>query len=91
MIKKPLTDKNGEVRELTREDFAGMRRLGDAHPEIAEAFGALRRGRPPVDAPKKQITLRLDAALVAAIKAKGRGYMARVESVLSDALKRGVL
>lgn len=91
MTKKHLTDADGDVRELTREDFKDARRLKDAHPEIVEAFKSLRRGRPPVESPKKQITLRLDANLVSVIKSHGKGYMARVELVLSDAVKSGIL
>ena len=38
-----LTDEEGEVRGLTREDFRGMRPVGEAMPEIIEAMAELRR------------------------------------------------
>lgn len=91
MSKKPLSTEDGEIRELTREDFKGMRRLKDVHPEIVEAFKSMRRGRPPVDDPKRQITLRIRGSLVDALKSHGRGYMARVEKVIEDAIAKGVL
>lgn len=81
MSKKPLTDKDGEVRDLAADDFKGARRLKDVHPEIVEAFKAM-RGRPPVERPKEQITLRLDSVLVGAIRAEGKGYTSRVEKAL---------
>ena len=43
MPRKPLTDKHGDVRALTWEDFAVLQRLNDVHPEIAAAFKRLRR------------------------------------------------
>ncbi|MBL8640025.1 MAG: BrnA antitoxin family protein [Alphaproteobacteria bacterium] len=93
MNKKPLTDENGDVRELTRQDFKGMRRLKDVHPEIVEFMQqeAARRGRPPVDDPKRQITLRIRGSLIDALKSNGRGYMARVEKLIEEAIAKGVL
>jgi len=48
-------------------------------------------GRPPVAAPKVHIGFRLAADVVQAIRATGRGYNARVEKVLRDALAKGEL
>lgn len=87
-MKDPIDD---DAPEWTEEDFKNARRLKDVHPEIVEAFKALRRGRPPVDDPKRQITLRIRGSLVDALKSHGRGYMARVEKVIEDAIAKGVL
>ena len=43
------------------------------------------------DAPKKHVGFRLDATVVEGIKATGKGYNARVEDVLRDALAAGKL
>jgi uncharacterized protein (DUF4415 family) len=48
-------------------------------------------GRPKIGAPKVTITLRLSADLVASIRATGKGYNLRVESVLRKALTDGHL
>jgi uncharacterized protein (DUF4415 family) len=48
-------------------------------------------GRPRVATPKVHIGFRLAADVVAAIRATGRGYNARVEKVLRDALAKGEL
>ena len=86
--KRPaLTDEEGEVRELTREDFRGMRPVREAMPELIEAIAEFRRklGRPKGEAPKVHIGFRLASDVVASIKASGRGYNARVEQALRAA------
>jgi hypothetical protein len=52
-----LTDEEGEVRELTREDFRGMRPMREAMPEFIEAMEEFRRklGRPKAEAPKVHV------------------------------------
>jgi len=83
----PLTDEEGEVRELTREDFRGMRPMREIMPEFIEAMKEFRRklGRPKAEAPKVHIGFRLAPDVVASIKASGRGYNARVEQALREA------
>jgi uncharacterized protein (DUF4415 family) len=82
-----LTDEEGEVRELTREDFRGMRPVREAMPELVEAMAEYRRklGRPKAEAPKIHIGFRLASDVVASIRASGPGYNARVEQALRDA------
>jgi uncharacterized protein (DUF4415 family) len=83
----PLTDEEGEVRELTREDFKGMQPMREVMPEFIEATAEFRRklGRPKAEAPKVHIGFRLAPDVVASIKASGRGYNARVERALREA------
>jgi len=91
---RPLTDHEGEVRELTDEDFASMdlRPVVEVFPQLPEAMKRIRPvGRPPVAAPKEQISFRLPADLVADIKATGPGYNVRVEKALRRAFKKGEL
>jgi uncharacterized protein (DUF4415 family) len=82
-----MTDEEGEVRELTREDFRGMRPVREVMPELIEAMAEFRRkvGRPKASAPKVQVGFRLAPDVVAAVKASGPGYNARVEQVLREA------
>ena len=83
----PLTDEEGEVRELTREDFRGMRPAREVMPELIEAMEEWRKklGRPKAETPKVHIGFRLSADVVASIKASGRGYNARVDAALRKA------
>ena len=93
MKRPPLTDKDGEVRELTVEDFRNSQPLAEVHPELIAAMQRMknRGGRPKAETPKVHIGFRMAADLVAGIKAGGKGYNARVEKVLRDALERGKL
>jgi uncharacterized protein (DUF4415 family) len=59
--------------------------------EEGEAAAPRQGGRPKVESPKVHIGFRLDADLVKAIKATGKGYNVRVEKVLCDALARDEL
>jgi uncharacterized protein (DUF4415 family) len=47
------------------------------------------RGRPRVEKPKEQITLRLDADVISAIRKSGPGWTGRVNEVLSRSVKTG--
>ena len=64
MAKKSLTDREGEVQELTRGDIAEMKPFKDVFPDLHESWKR-GRGRPPKEQPKQRLTLRLDADIVA--------------------------
>jgi uncharacterized protein (DUF4415 family) len=83
--RKPLTDKNGEVRELTAADFRAMKPLAEVVPELAELVR--KRGeRGPQKAPtKQQVTLRLDRDVVDRFRATGPGWQRRMNEVLRKA------
>jgi uncharacterized protein (DUF4415 family) len=90
--RKPLTNKAGEVRELTKEDFAHMVPFSDLPEAMQEKLLALKKpGRPKSDAPKQTATFRLATDLLAHIKSTGRGYNARVETILREAMVEGRL
>jgi uncharacterized protein (DUF4415 family) len=82
--------------ELTAEDFRRMRPLKD-HPELLakllEASANLRarkaaRGRPPLQYPKVQVTLRLDEEVVKAFREDGPGWQSRINEELKKTVKR---
>jgi uncharacterized protein (DUF4415 family) len=85
--KAALTDEEGEVRELIREDFRGMRPVREAMPELIEAMAEFRHklGCPRAEAPKVHIGFRLAADVVESVRASGPGYNARVEQALREA------
>jgi uncharacterized protein (DUF4415 family) len=61
-------------------------------PAAIEAPVSVRRiGRPPVDDPKVHVGFRLARDVVDGIRATGKGYNARVEKVLREALADGRL
>lgn len=65
-----------EIPELTEEDFArGELRIG----------GIPVRGRPKSEAPKQQITLRLDKDIIDRFRATGEGWQSRINEALRKA------
>ena len=63
----------------------------DSRPYTDEEWEAvkplIRRGRPPAENPKVHTGLRLDAEVVDAFKAGGRGWQTRINEALKDWLK----
>jgi uncharacterized protein (DUF4415 family) len=73
--------------ELSDEELAQMKPAREILPqEFFNAIEELRRsrGRPPVETPKKQITLRLDQDVIEKFRGTGRGWQSR----MNEALKR---
>jgi uncharacterized protein (DUF4415 family) len=78
-----------DVPEATDAEFASARPFKEVFPDLYEEWKKM--GRPRVSAPKVHIGFRLAADVVKSIRATGRGYNARVEKVLRDALAKGEL
>ena len=71
---------------LTRARLAKFRPSREVVPHIVAAY-LRRRGRPPEgDAPKVQVTLRLDPAVIAHFKAAGEGWQTRINETLVKAI-----
>jgi uncharacterized protein (DUF4415 family) len=77
------------VPELSDEELANAKPFKDMFPDQYQSWKRL--GRPPVAKPKVHIGFRLAADVVEGIRATGKGYNARVERVLRDALAKGEL
>lgn len=88
-IGKGAAMNDDENPEWTAADFARAKPFKDVFPLPYETLK--KRGRPPVATPKTHIGFRLAADVVDGIRATGRGYNARVEKVLRDALAKGRL
>jgi uncharacterized protein (DUF4415 family) len=89
MVKDPDLIDDEDNPEWTAEDFARARPFKEVFPEQYKAWKKL--GRPPVVTPKVHIGFRLAADVVEGIRATGKGYNARVEKVLREALAKGLL
>jgi len=75
-----------DAPEWTEEVFerAEIRRAGEV---VRPASGTLtKRGRPKLETPKVQVTLRLDQAIVDAYRSGGKGWQSR----LNDDLKKAI-
>jgi uncharacterized protein (DUF4415 family) len=86
-MRRPLADKDGEIRELMAEDMRLFKPIADVDLGMVEAMAEFRRklGRPKAEAPKIHIGFRLSSDVVASIRASGPGYNARVEQALREA------
>ncbi len=78
--------------EMTDEELASMRPAKEAlPPKLYKALVKMQRerekmrGRPPVEKPKKQVTLRLDDDVVEAFRASGKGWQGRINAALRKA------
>jgi uncharacterized protein (DUF4415 family) len=90
MAKKPdpfMIDEDNP--EWTAKETAEAKPFSEAFPVAYASWK--KRGRPPVETPKVHIGFRLAADVVDRIRATGRGYNARVEKVLREALTKGRL
>jgi len=90
----PVNLDDDDIPEMGAEWFASAKYGLDGLAELIgeEAVAPLRKmGRPKSESPKINGTLRLSAEIWKKIKSAGRGYNARVEAVLQDAIARGVL
>jgi uncharacterized protein (DUF4415 family) len=82
--RKPLTDKEGAVRELLAEDIRAMKPL-DHFPQLAKLVRG-RGERGPQKAPtKQQVTLRLDRDILDRFRATGEGWQSRINDALRKA------
>ena len=88
-MRNPTRD-DDDNPEWTEADFARARPFAELFPKEAEKLRAM-GGRPKLARPKQHIGFRLAADVVEGIKATGRGYNARVERVLREALAQGKL
>jgi uncharacterized protein (DUF4415 family) len=82
-----------DAHEIQPEEYAEIPELTDEELDRAELwignkFVPKKRGpgRPPAEHPKEQVTLRLDADVIAHFRAGGPGWQTRVNAALRDFL-----
>ena len=69
--------------EWTEADFKDAKPFAEVFPELAEGLRKS-RGRPKMDEPKKQLTLRLDADVVELFRRAGPGWQSRINDSLRN-------
>jgi uncharacterized protein (DUF4415 family) len=86
--RKPLTNAEGEVRELTAEDRA-MAKPFSALPRAEQEMLLSLRRRGPQKAPRKvPISIRLSVDVAEGLRAKGSGWQRRADEVLRTWLRQ---
>jgi len=84
---KPLIDDDGEVRELTAEDFKNAVPFSQLPLSLQKMLSSRKRG--PQKAPTKElISIRLSRDVVERLRASGPGWQSRVDTMLRKWLKR---
>jgi len=71
--------------EWTAEDLKKAKPFSEVFPEMAVEIKR-GRGRPPVEDPKRQVTLRLDSEVIERFKAEGPGWQSRINETLRRAI-----
>jgi uncharacterized protein (DUF4415 family) len=90
--KRPLTDQeeakiqsmiasDPDAPEATDEQLRQAKPFAEAFPDLAESIKRS-RGRPAVDKPRQQISIRLDPDVIERFKAKGKGWQSDVNEAL---------
>jgi len=70
--------------EWTEEDFKKARPFAEVFPELAESIRRS-RGRPTIEKPKKQVTIRLDQDVLEKLRSAGPGWQSRINDILRKA------
>ncbi len=82
---KPLTDAQGNVRELQVADLTNFKPSDQALPaSLQRKLGVRGPQRAPT---KERVTIRLSPEVVQRFKATGAGWQTRVDAALQDGLK----
>ncbi|MEA3303351.1 MAG: BrnA antitoxin family protein [Pseudomonadota bacterium] len=85
MSKKPLIDKDGEVRDLTSDDFKKFKPLSEANPAL---YAKIKKGvgeRGPQKSPTKiPISIRVSPEVAEYFRAKGKGWQGSIDNVLKE-------
>ena len=83
--RRPLIDRDGEVRELTSADMAKFKPAAEVLPSsLRKKLGV----RGPQKAPtKERITIRLSREVVERFRESGDGWQTRVDAALREWLK----
>ena len=83
----PLTDDNGEVRELTEADIEHAVPFSALPLDLQKTLRAIRRRGPQKEPTKVPTTIRFDSDVLTALKASGRGWQTRVNDAMREVLK----
>jgi len=85
MSSKSLIDENGEVRELTAEDFKSFKPLAEVNPAL---LAKIKKGvgeRGAQKAPTKvAISIRVSPEVAEYFRAEGKGWQGRMDRVLKE-------
>ena len=86
--RKPLTDRDGEVRALTAREVAGAVSFSEL-PQAEQGLLSSLRRRGPQKAPRKiPVSIRLSPDVADGLRATGAGWQNRADAALRSWLRR---
>jgi uncharacterized protein (DUF4415 family) len=83
----PLTDEEGEVRELDEEDFRAAVPFSALPESLRAKLSALKSRGPQKSPTKDRITIRLSREVLDQFRATGDGWQTRIDGALKEWLK----
>ena len=85
---KPLIDRYGNVREITREDIRAMRPATEVAPHLVKLWreSQKKRGR-PLSSTRKQISLKLDEHALKVLRTTGPGWQGLINDAVVHAAR----
>lgn len=83
----PLTDADGEVRELTEEDFKNAVPFSSLPESLQTTLLGLKRRGKQQSPTKVSTTVRFDRDVLDAFRATGHGWQSRMNDALKEWLK----
>ncbi len=83
MNRQSLTGKDGEVRELTSEDYRHMRPASDVLPQALLSV-LPKRGYPTKALSKISTRIRLNPEIIDFFKSQGKGWQTKINDVLQE-------
>lgn len=88
-MRKNITTKSGDVKELTRAEIASMRPLREVDPKMLAGLMAAaakgKRGRPQGRS-KAVVSISIDKDILDALRASGAGWQSRLNDLLRAAV-----
>lgn len=89
--RRALAAIKASLEDLTPEEDAEITAAAEADPDARpftdEEYARARRiGRPPAENPKKLVSVRLDADVLARLRADGAGWQTRMNALLRNSL-----
>lgn len=83
----PLTDADGEVRELTEEDFKRAVPFSALPEDLQAVLRGIQRGRPKAAVTKQRISIRLSPEVLDGFRERGAGWQTRIDAALKEWLQ----
>ena len=85
MTKKPLIDKNGEVRELTADELKKFKPLSEVNPALLAKIKKSVGERGPQKSPTKiPISIRVSPEVAEYFRSEGKGWQGRINNALKE-------